>query len=149
MQHHGRMVRTVFSAMVVLVLALIASVAAMGKSEPKSYPEEGKVIGTGTTAVPMPHGDTIMMPSYKIETATKIYQVRCSNSLACGGKNKLDIGEVIHFRERTKMRAQVLFFQAPGDDKERTVMVMSEELKPDATPAAQPPAQPDSKTPKQ
>lgn len=139
MPHYRRTARTFFLALVV-VLALIISVSALGKSEPKTYPQEGKVFGTGTTLVPMPNGGSISMPTYKIETDTKIYEVRCSNSLACGGKNKLEIGEVIHFREGTKMRVQYLFYQAPGDDKERTVMLMSQELKPDPKPAAQAPA---------
>ena len=121
--------------MLVLISALVAVESAFAKQEPKTYPEEGKVVGTGTSDVhgSGPHGDnTLTMPSYKIETNTKIYQVRCSNSFACGGKNKLEIGEVVRFRVGTKMRTRCLFFQAPGDDKERTVVILSEDLKPDA-----------------
>jgi len=134
-----------------LVFVLGGSVAFAG-GDPKTYPEEGKVTGTSTTDVhgSGPHGEhTLTMPSYKIETDTRIYEVRCANSFACGGKNKLEIGEVIRFRVGKKMGKQCVFFQAPGDDKERYVLVLSEELKPDAKPATQPsaaePAEADSK----
>ena len=131
-----------------LVLVLGSSVAFAGK-EPKTYPEEGKVIGTSTTDV---HGTdahggdhSLTMPSYKIETDTRIYQVRCANSFACGGKNKLEIGEVIHFRTGKKVGKPYLLYQAPGDDKERYVLVLSEELKPATQPPAAEPAKADSK----
>jgi hypothetical protein len=130
-----------------LVFVLGSSVA-FASGEPKVYPEEGKVVGTSTSDVQNsgPHGEhTFTMPGYKIETDTRVYEVRCANSMACGGKNKLEIGEVIRFRVGKKMGKQCLFFQAPGDDKERTVVVLSEELKPDAKPATAEPAKGDSK----
>ena|SRR5215475_14732359 len=131
------------AAFLIFVLIVSLGTAFAGK-EPKIYSEEGKVIGAGTTDVHGfgPHGDenTVQMPSYKIETDNKIYQVRCAKSFACAGKNKLKLGEIIRFRVGKKLGVQCLFFQAPGDDKERYVMVLSEELKPETKPADKPQA---------
>jgi len=120
-QHH----RTGHNLMQMLVLSVvlvgILAGIALAKKEPKTYPEEGRVIGTGTTEHTRTNGSifgsggttngTVSSRSkythtYKVQTATKIFELDCgkeavfhSTGAEClsGGK-PIQVGDVIHFR---------------------------------------------------
>jgi hypothetical protein len=170
--HHDRVTRAPMAGVLVLpFLALIFSFGtASAKKPPKTYPEEGKVIGSGSDQ----HTDswgfgsgagavhTVYTRTYKIETDTKMYVLDCgkppaaifsSNPEECGGDKKIQIGDVIHFRvdkgwvyipvvETTSDPYSNAEHTSSGEQKLR---ILSEELKPDAKGPATPPA--DAKSP--
>ena len=73
-----------------------------GKKQPKTYPEEGKVIGTGT----LEHQVGIYSHTYTIESGDKVFLLDCDNRGSifhhtgeeCGGTKKIQVGDVLHFR---------------------------------------------------
>src|SRR5262245_10539983 len=104
----------------VFLLGILAGTAA-AKKEPKSYPEEGKIIGIGTTEHTHVNGSVFGAPgttttgrigsrskytyTYKVQTGTKILELDCgqealfhSTGKECGGEKPLKVGDVIHFR---------------------------------------------------
>lgn len=108
---HNLMRMLVLSAIVVGILVGIA----FAKKEPKTYPEEGKVIGVGTNGhTADDHGFfatnktvTKYSHTYKVQTEKEIVELDCgkipfySNSKTgdeCGGDKPIKIGDVIHFR---------------------------------------------------
>jgi hypothetical protein len=114
-----------------LILALLVfSGAAFAKKQPRTYPEQGKVIGTGTsgrniTAGSMNSGTgsvssrTVYSRVYKVESDTKIFELDCgklpvfsSTGGECGGDKKIQIGDVIHFR----VEKGWAYIQAPESD---------------------------------
>src|SRR5215472_2647278 len=121
MNRQGRAVRrSTFLFLSVVLLGLLAGTAA-AKKEPKSYPEEGKIIGIGTTEHTHVNGSIFGAPgtattgnvgsrskytyTYKIQTGAKILQLDCgqeavfhSTGKECGGEKPLKVGDVIHFR---------------------------------------------------
>lgn len=121
MQCHGRGVhRSTLVFLSVVLLGILAGTAA-AKKEPKSYPEEGKIIGIGTTEHTHVNGSIFGAPgtattgnvgsrskytyTYKVQTGTKILQLDCgqeavfhSTGKECGGEKPLKVGDVIHFR---------------------------------------------------
>lgn len=98
----------------VLVIFAVAGIA-FAKKEPKSYPEEGKVVGLGTNGHTADnHGFfgtnktlTKYSHTYKIQTEKEVLELDCgkipfySNSKTgdeCGGDKPIKIGDAIHFR---------------------------------------------------
>lgn len=94
-----------FGALVLggLVMA-VAPFGAFAQKPPKSYPEEGKVIGRGTTE----HTagvSTFYTQTYKVETDKAIFVLDCckkpffgKRGAECGGDKKIQLGEAIRFR---------------------------------------------------
>lgn len=148
----------------VLILSLFASCflagTAFAKKPPKTYPEEGKVIGTGTSGQATTAGLTMgsatpltrtkYTHTYKVETATSILVLDCgklpffgSTGGDCGGDKKIKLGDVIHFRIE-KEWAYIPVTQTVADNPydssstnshpeqdEQKLRILSEELKPD------------------
>jgi hypothetical protein len=161
-----------------LVLPFLALLFSFGdayaKKPPKTYPEEGKVIGSGTgqhtAGGGMMMGNspssinvrTVYTRTYKVETATKMYEVDCgkppglfsSNPGECGGDKKIKIGDVIHFRT-DKGWVYIPVVETTNDsyaehtsNGEEKLRILNEELKPDTKTPATPPAEakaPDAK----
>jgi hypothetical protein len=152
--------RRVQRVIVLTFLALILSIGtAFAKKPPKTYPEEGKVVGSGTGQHTSGGGlimgtpssvnvRTIYTRTYKIETATKVYELDCgkppamfsSNPGECGGEKKIQIGDVIHFRTE-KGWAYLPLSETTHDSYsnaeqtssgEQKLRILSENLKPDA-----------------
>jgi hypothetical protein len=121
MQCHGRGGRKFASGLLsVLFLGILAGTA-VAKKQPKTYLEEGTIIGTGTTEHTHVGGSIFGAPgaatmgsvgsrskythTYRVQTGTKILELDCgqeavfhSTGSECGGKNPLKVGDVIHFR---------------------------------------------------
>src|SRR5579883_2832708 len=82
-----------------LALMLLAAPGTFAKKPPRTYPEEGKIIGTSINQVE--HTRT-----YRVVTDARTYELDCgkhpelfsSTPGECGGDKKLQIGDVIHFR---------------------------------------------------
>src|SRR5580704_15465606 len=81
-----------------VLLLLGLSGRLLAEKPPKTYPEQGRITGTGLDRIRMSH-------IYKIETAERIYEFDCWSAGSfgrtgseCGGDKKLQIGDVIHFR---------------------------------------------------
>lgn len=122
--------------MVLLTVMLIASGRAFASKEPKTYPEEGKIVGRGTKAYVSIGHPSVMLPFYTVETDTKTFELICGTRKGCGGDKKLDIGDVIHFRIDQKHGVRCAFIQAPkgGDaSREEYLLIGNEELKPTGT----------------
>lgn len=158
---HPDPARRVQRVIALTFLALILSFGtAFAKKPPKTYPEEGKVVGSGTgqhtsggglimgTAPSSVNVRTIYTRTYKIETDTKVYELDCgkppamfsSNPGECGGDKKIQIGDVIHFRTE-KGWAYIPLSETTHDsysNAEQTVSgeqklrILSENLKSDA-----------------
>jgi hypothetical protein len=160
---HGQVLRLrIVGTIALTFLALVFSLGtAWAKKPPKTYSEEGKVIGAGSGQHTAGGGLIMGTPStvsvrtvytrtYKVETATKVYELDCgkppamfsSNPGECGGDKKIQIGDVIHFRV-DKGWAYIPIVETTHDsysNAEQTVSgeqklrVLSEDLKPDAKP---------------
>ena len=120
MQCHVRGGRKLASGFLSLLFLGILAGTAVAKKQPKTYPEEGTIIGTGTTehthVSGSIHGGAEMVMgsvgsrskythTYRVQTGTKILALDCgqeaifhSTGSECGGKNPLKVGDVIHFR---------------------------------------------------
>ncbi len=133
-----KMLRLLF---VLTLASVVLSQGAFAKDEPKTYPEEGKIVGTGT------HGARPSFTrTYKVETSAKIYELDCnkapflpgfipgttSTGGECGGDKKLKIGDVIHFR--TKKEWVYLPIQENTGSGEQKLRIISEEMKSAAKP---------------
>jgi hypothetical protein len=118
---HGRGGRKfAYGLLSILFLGILAGTA-VAKKQPKTYPEEGTIIGTGTTEHTHVGGSIFGAPgaatmgsigsgskythTYKVQTGTKILELDCgqeavfhSTGSECGGKKPLKVGDVIHFR---------------------------------------------------
>ena len=89
------------AALMILSLSMLAGTS-LAKKPAKTYPEEGKVTGTGT----LEHYVGKFSHTYKVETATSILVLDCGKTPTmfpgtgeeCGGSNKIKLGDVIHFR---------------------------------------------------
>jgi len=124
--------------LLVLTLAgVVLSQGAFAKDEPKTYPVEGKIVGTGVNSVTVTR-------TYKITTDTMAYEFDCGKRPLlfsktpgeCGGDKKLQIGDVIHFRLE-KGKAYIPVDKASEPSGEQRLRVLREELKPSA-PAKKP-----------
>lgn len=135
-----------------ILLLSIFTAAAVAKKEPKTYPEEGRVIGTGTTEHSHTSGSILGAPggmttgsvnshstyshTYKIQTATKVYELDCgkkaifqgihSTEPEClaGGK-PIKVGDVIHFRI-DKDSAYIPQPNPDGTQSEEKLRILSE-----------------------
>jgi hypothetical protein len=162
--HHNRAARNrIAGGLILFFLTLIFSFGtAFAKKPPKTYPEEGKVIGSGsgqhTGGGGMVMGGsapsaisvrTVYTRTYKVETDTKMYVLDCgkppvmfsSNPGECGGDKKIQIGDVIHFRTENGW-AYIPVVSTSNDaytNEERSaageqkLRILSEELKSAAT----------------
>jgi hypothetical protein len=107
--------------MSVVVMSILAGIAFATK-EPKTYSEEGRVIGTGTKEHTRTDGSIFGSPgggtngsvssrskythTYKVQTATKIFEMDCgkeavfhSTGAEClAGSKPIQVGDVLHFR---------------------------------------------------
>ena len=124
----------------VLTLAgVVLSHTAFAKAATKTYPEEGKVTGTGVNQVTRTR-------IYKVATDTRAYELDCgkrpflfsSTPGECGGEKKIQIGDVIHFRIQ-KDRAYIQVPIAVESSGEQKLRIQREEAKPNA-PAKKPDA---------
>jgi hypothetical protein len=142
LRHHRERGTRVFGVLVLSILAW--SVTAFAKKQPKTYPEEGTVIGTGTSQ--------LLRYTYKVETDAKTYELECDKvprpgltsytPRECGGAKKIQIGDVIHFRNE-KAWAYIPVNGTDGQSGEQRLRILREELKPaskaaDKTQAAEP-----------
>jgi hypothetical protein len=133
-------------------VALLGGVASADK-HPKDYPEQGKIVGVGTSGRTVAAGNgsrTVYTHVYKVETATKMFQLDCgktplffSTGGECGGDKKLKIGDVLHFRIKNQW-AYIPIMETETDSTtfvkqtvatEERLRILSEDLKPDANPA--------------
>ena len=121
MQHHRPGHNLMYMPVLSVVLVGILAGIAFAKKEPNTYPEEGRVIGTGTTEHTRTNGSIFgtggttngsvssrskYTHTYKVQTATKVFELDCgkeavfhSTGAEClsGGK-PIQVGDVIHFR---------------------------------------------------
>jgi len=113
---------------------VVLSQGAFAKAEPKTYPVEGKIVGTGVNSVTVTR-------TYKITTDTMSYEFDCGKHPVlfsrtpgeCGGDKKLQIGDVIHFRLE-KGKAYIPVDTATQPSGEQRLRVLREELKTAVTP---------------
>jgi hypothetical protein len=133
---------------IALTFALAALVGpAFAKKEPKTYPEQGKIVGVGTKTY-VGAAPTLLYPSYRVETDTKVFELLCGNRKGCGGDKKLDIGDALHFRLDQYHGARCAYIVAPeGHDasREERLLILSEDLKSEAKPADSQPTKSDAK----
>jgi len=124
---------------------LLASFTAHAQKPAKSYPEEGKVIGRGTTEHTM--GVTnYFTQTYKVQTDKVVYVLDCGKKpffgktgAECGGEKKIEVGDTIHFRiEKNSVYIPVKDPVVAGMSEEK-LRIMSQEIRPDS-PTEKPPA---------
>jgi len=129
-----------FGGLLLVGLALsLAPFVANAQKPAKSYPEEGKVIGRGTTEHTF-GGANFYTQTYKVQTDKAVYQLDCGKKPVfgktggeCGGEKKIEIGDVIHFRiEKNSAYIPVKdpLFEGMVEEKLR---IMSQEVRPDPT----------------
>jgi hypothetical protein len=131
--------RTLGVVSVVGVVLLLAPFAAHAQKPAKSYPQEGKVVGRGTTEHSM--GPTNFYTQvYKVQTDKILYVLDCGKKpffgktgAECGGEKKIEIGDTIHFR--IEKNAVYIPVKEPGIGgmQEQKLRIMSQELRPDFT----------------
>jgi hypothetical protein len=150
--------KTIFAFLGVAIFALcILPGAGAATKQPKTYPKEGKVVGVGTNQHAVSGGNNAVINkyshTYKVETDTEVFELDCgkvpilfgSTGAECGGKVKLEMGAVIHFRVQ-KSWAYIPITEDDGTPGEQKLRILSEEMKPDAKTADQSQtAQPDTK----
>ena len=141
-----------------IIFSCIVPEASAATKQPKTYPVEGKVIGVGTNQHAVSGGNNAVVNkyshTYKLQTDTQILELDCgkvpilfgSTGAECGGKSKLQLGDVIHFRVE-KTWAYIPITQDDGTPGEQKLRIINQELRPDAktadqAPAAQPVAKP-------
>jgi len=132
----------------VFILALgILSVTALASKEPRTYPEEGKILATGLTEWVV-NSQHQYAHTYTVVTNAKSYLLECghkplfgSMGEECGGSKKLQIGDVIHFRI-DKNQAYIPITKIDNSVAEEKLHILSTTLKPDA-PTDRPPATPE------
>jgi hypothetical protein len=161
MHHYRKLACGIPERLLILSLFAFCILAgtAFAKKPPKTYPEEGRVIGTGTSGQATTAGLTMgsapltrtkYTHTYKVETATSILVLDCgklpffgSTGGECGGDKKIKLGDVIHFRIE-KDSAYIPVTQTVPDDSsdpsnrnthqeqdEQKLRILSQELKPD------------------
>jgi len=145
---------------ILLVSILIAT--AVAKKEPKTYPEEGRVIGTGTTEHAHTSGSILGAPggmttgsvnshstfshTYKVQTGTKIYELDCGKKAIFQGIHSTEpecladgkpikVGDVIHFRIE-KDSAYIPQPNPDGTQSEEKLRILSEDEAPKENPSA-------------
>ncbi len=116
----------------VWLLLLMGSV--FGEKATKTYPEEGKVVGTGMAE----RGQEVKSHLYKVETATRIFVLDCGTRFGfsgdeCGGQRKIQIGDTVHFRV-DKNWVYIPITAAEQHTGEQKLRIVSQELKQDGKP---------------
>jgi len=132
----------------VFILAVgILSVTALANKEPRTYPEEGKILATGLTEWVV-NSQHQYAHTYTVVTNAKSYLLECghkplfgSMGEECGGSKKLQIGDAIHFRIE-KNQAYIPITKIDNSVAEEKLHILSTALKPDA-PTDRPPATPE------
>ena len=122
----------ILTAIALSTLAMIAlQGAAAAKKQPKTYPDQGKVIGSSIAehlaSFPAPH--TERRHVYKVETDTRTYEFECGLPDGCGGTAKLQIGDTVHFR----IAQGSVYIPAPEEGNsthEDRLRIVKEDLKP-------------------
>jgi hypothetical protein len=138
MQHDRQPGTRAFAVLAVFVLALsVLSVTAFANSEPKAYPEEGKIVATGLNEWVI-NSKHQYAHTYTVVTSAKSYLLECghkplfgSMGEECGGSKKLQIGDVIHFRIE-KDRVYIPITKTGDSIAEEKLRILSTALKPDA-----------------
>jgi hypothetical protein len=105
-----------------------------GEKAAKTYPEEGKVVGTGMAE----RGQEVKSHLYKVETGTRIFVLDCGTRFGfsggeCGGQRKIQIGDAVHFR----VDKNWVYIPIITDDQhtgEQKLRIVSQELKQDGKP---------------
>jgi hypothetical protein len=126
------------TVLAVFVLALsLLSVTVFANKEPKTYPEEGKILATGLTEWVV-NNKHQYAHTYTVVTSAKSYLLECGHKPVfgttgeeCGGSKKLQIGDVIHFRIE-KDRAYIPITRTDNPVGEEKLRILSTALKPDA-----------------
>ena len=122
-------------ALFVLALGLLPGIAFANK-EPKTYPEEGKIVATGLNewVINRQHQYS---HTYTVVTNTKSYLLECghrpvfgSMGEECGGSKKLQIGDVIHFRI-DKSQVYIPITKIDNSAAEEKLHILSAALKAD------------------
>jgi hypothetical protein len=123
------------------------SVTGFATKEPKTYPEEGKIVATGLNEWVV-NSQHQYVHTYTVVTNTKSYLLECghkplfgSMGEECGGSKKLQIGDVIHFRIE-KNQAYIPITKIDNSVAEEKLHILSTALKPDA-PTDKPQAAPE------
>jgi len=138
-------------ALFVLALGILPGIAFASK-EPKTYPEEGKIVATGLNewVINRQHQYS---HTYTVVTKTKSYMLECghrpvfgSMGEECGGSKKLQIGDVIHFRI-DKNQVYIPITKIDNSAAEEKLHILSTALRPD-TPTETPQASPEKTDPK-
>jgi hypothetical protein len=127
-----------FAALTGLILALgLLSMTAFANKEPKTYPEEGKIVATGLSewVVNRQHQHA---HTYTVVTSAKSYVLECGHKPVfgsmgeeCGGSKKLQLGDVIHFRIE-KDQVYIPITKTDNSAGEEKLRILSTALKPDA-----------------
>jgi hypothetical protein len=137
-----------FGTLFLVSVLLFVPFAAHAQKLANSYPEEGKVIGRGTTEHTM-SPTYFYTQTYKVQTDKVVCELDCGKKPffgktggECGGEKKLQIGDVIHFR--TEKNSVYILVKEPGSDRmqEEKLRIMSQETRPDSTAGKPPVSQP-------
>ena len=127
-----------FPVLAVFVLALsLLSVTVFANKEPKTYPEEGKIVATGLSEWVV-NGKHQHAHTYTVVTESKSYLLECGHKPVfgsvgeeCGGSKKLQLGDVIHFRIEKDL-AYIPITKTDNSTAEEKLRILSTALKPDA-----------------
>lgn len=138
MQHDRQPATRALAVLAVSILALgMLSVTAIANKEPKTYPEEGKIVATGVTEWVI-NSKHQYAHTYTVVTNAKSYLLECSHKPLfgtmgeeCGGSKKLQIGDVIHFRIE-KNQAYIPITKIDNSVAEEKLHILSTALKRDA-----------------
>jgi len=138
-----------FAVLILCVLAVIVPTGTVSaKKQPKTYPEEGKVIAKGLHQYTVPiYADKYAPPytekytrTYTVVTDTRVYLLDCqeepglfeSTGPDCGGDKKIQIGDVIHFRVDKGWAVIAVTGTDPQtdvrEDFEQKLQILNEEL---------------------
>jgi hypothetical protein len=135
-------VRTIAPFAVFILALSLLPLAAFANKDTKGYPEEGKIVATGLTEWVI-NNQHQHAHTYTVVSNGKSYLLECGHKPVfgsmgeeCGGKKKLQIGDVIHFRI-DKEKVYISIIKSDDTAGEEKLIVLSTELKPD-TPADKP-----------
>jgi hypothetical protein len=120
----------------VFLLALtLLSATSFANKDPKSYPEEGKIMATGLSEW-VSNSKHQHAHTYTVVSGAKSYLLECSHKPVfgsmgeeCGGTKKLQIGDVIHFRIE-KDHVFIPISKPDNSAAEERLLIMSTALNP-------------------
>ena len=151
--------RKLFPA-IFFLLTLFLPITTFASKQPKTYPEEGKIVAVGLNTYSV-GASKLYTHTYTVLTGTKRYILDCDKKpflgktgAECGGDKKLQIGDVIHFRVEKSSAyipiAETLSPIEPPKQSEQKLKILSEELRPEAADVpASTPEKSETKTPNQ